>query len=393
MGLPLANQILARLQQAQGARPAAALNVDELIRSASANMQTSALNSSSWEAVRRELDVSRRKLEGVMDELPTPYEDPFGYLLIHDLVLTIEASAADVSVTLPARPVFGTLITPNVNTQTIRAGADGSHVVVVESALFNFALLFSKAVARCFPLTGPGSFRITSHAIEDRIRSDASVLQRFADAVEAYVVHGNPGLADPYLVEREHEDLARTLRLGMELFILGHEYGHAALGHLNAELPTARLFASQVEEPTDALAYSWAQEYLADAWAVPIVFAAMRRTTDCPAYLTTSGAALYFAATTIIDQSVSLLQHGSEGPIRGDSHPPSPERLRHLDHAVRQFMPDVHAEDTVRVHHAVAATVAALFARIRPRLIRGHELGLRPAARWSSIDPNHPSAP
>jgi hypothetical protein len=58
------------------------------------------------------------------------------------------------------------------------------------------------------------------------------------------------------------------------------------------------------------LAYSWAQEYLADAWAVPIVFAAMRRATDCPAYLTTAGAALYFAAATIIDQSVSLLQHG-----------------------------------------------------------------------------------
>jgi hypothetical protein len=310
MRLPLANQMLAALQQAQGARPAAALDIDELIGSTAATMLTRAHSSSSLEAVRSELDATRRKLKRVMKELPTPYEDPLGYVLIRDLVLTIEASAADVSVTLPPRPVFGTLITPQVNAQTIRAGEDGSHVVVVESALFNFALLFSKAVSRCFPPTGSGGFRITTDAIEDRIRSDPSVLQRFSDAVEAYVVHGNPGLADPYLVEHEHEELARGLRLGMELFILGHEYGHAALGHLNADLPTARLFASQVEEPTDVLAYSWAQEYLADAWAVPIVFAAMRRATDCPAYLTTAGAALYFAAATIIDQSVSLLQHG-----------------------------------------------------------------------------------
>jgi hypothetical protein len=142
--------------------------------------------------------------------------------------------------------------------------------------LFLFALLLSKAVARAMPLrptedTG-FSFSTDKDHIRQRIDSDDSVVHRFADVLLAYAATGRPGNAEQYFPEAHYGRLAEVLRNSMELFVMGHEYGHIILGHLS-QAESTESTPSGAEE----IRYSWTQEYAADFVGANLMLRAMLR--------------------------------------------------------------------------------------------------------------------
>jgi hypothetical protein len=150
-----------------------------------------------------------------------------------------------------------------------------------------FASLFSKAVVRIFlavtNANGDIELSLDAERVAARVANHPDVFERFADVKLSYVIDGNPAKAKQVYPEADYFVAAASLTHSMELFVLGHEYGHLVHGHLDgsrvevaAALPNA-IDAKPIE-------YSWEQEYEADDVGLVLCIATMNeRLNSAPA--------------------------------------------------------------------------------------------------------------
>lgn len=97
--------------------------------------------------------------------------------------------------------------------------------------------------------------------VTERIEADPEVADRFAKIIVNYAVTGNLDEAGRHLMPPGYSDLAMMLSKSLEYFVLGHEYAHILIGHLDT---TAVRKGVLPATDADALAYSWQQELDAD---------------------------------------------------------------------------------------------------------------------------------
>jgi hypothetical protein len=332
--------------------------------------------------------VSLREVSRDLDVVPSRYEDPLRYQMIRKRAEQIESAATTHGMELSDRPLLGTLPTGQVNAVTYLVPGSRDHVVLFERELFTFALLLSKAVCCTFPLepsaSGKTTFATGPAPVRRRIEEHPELIERFTEFVLAYALTGRPTLAKPYLPERAHQHLALVLRTSLELFVLGHEYGHVLARHLSQVSRTAPSRA-QLDD-VDALEYSWQQEYEADAIGCRLAHSAMKSLGHDSA-LSFWGADSFFSGMDVMDRATSLLLHGDEERQTLSSHPPSElrrERLRAtLPHIVMEKHPEEHIKP-VQLGWTIQAVIEELWVRSRPSVANAHKRGLRPARQWAS---------
>ncbi len=314
----------------------------------------------------------------------TPYEDPNWYTIMVDLSHEIEQAAKEAGLIAARRPMLGTLPTGQINAKTIRVPGTDEHIILFEWQLFLFALLLSKAVARALPLTPgePGYINVSvdPNAIRQRIYSDPSIEARFADVVLAYAVTGKPGLAEPYFAEPLYGTLTVTLLSCMELFVMGHEYGHIVLEHLTTTPRNVRPRLNEAEE----ISYSWRQEYDADLIGLELMMRVAEGQRKIPANFSYSGADLFFTAIDIMDRAVSVLNGEEETARKLGSHPPNRERRWLLRRMIPRLAGKEAAEMILEYALGVQDAVDVLWELARPRLLELHRQGIRPAPWWLS---------
>jgi hypothetical protein len=282
--------------------------------------------------------------------LPTKYEVPASYEILTVLAGDIEKGLKNLNSSIDLEelkgkvtvPAFGSLLTTEVNACAIAVPKSKEYLVVFESDLFNFCLLLSKVVALFFPIDYQYDFdkskkelihdiySIVNQNIARKINEDSRILTRFKDLVFAVTRSGTASHAAQYRIEEQYAIEAYWLRHSMELFIMGHEYGHILRNHVSHSTAVpAHLVGEEVTE----LFYLWDHEYEADLEGLNFMLAASYELNIDPA-ISIRGPTLFFDMIDIMDRAKSIVRTGGENALGGmrSSHPPPllrRERIRH----------------------------------------------------------------
>jgi hypothetical protein len=291
------------------------------------------------------------------------------------------------------RPLIGHLRTGQLNAVSMRVpGRSGAYLVLIEDQMQLFSWVLSAAVAWAIP-QGPAdangmiTFEFSLRAVTERVEADPEVAARFAEIVVSYAVRGTVDQVRDHLVPPGYLNLAQMLCTSLEYFVLGHEYAHILLGHLETGATRRGVLPAAEAE---ALVYSWQEELAAD-WLGSVL--------SINAYIEHEhedmdfgflGISLFFDALDVMDRAVALLQTGDENARQLGSHPPSELRKQRL----RDFLPALGGSQPANAGRAEAALVLAevqteiirmLWERTRPILLDLRRSGVPAAHTWRTI--------
>ena len=246
--------------------------------------------------------------------------------------------------------VFGTLGTGDVNGTAVEFRNPEYQIIVLDDGLFGYANLLTKAVLMAFPLIerSPGQFELSGDrkAIRRRIHDEPKLFERLAELILNYLVNGNVFAAEQYYPPMSYVSPIATWLDAMEYFVLGHEYGHCRLGHL--EKPD-RLIP---HESFDEVAVSWQHEYEADAFGLGVMFDCI---SDEPYRRRIAYAAVeaFFAGLEIINRSLARFYDAEPRDEGSPTHPPVAARRKALREALRSHVDAVEYEASIAYADAV----------------------------------------
>lgn len=301
------------------------------------------------------------------------------------------------------RPLVGHLQTGQLNAVSLRVpGSSDAHLVVFEDQMSRFCSMLSQAVAGvlpCHPVDANGvtAFHFDLPAVIERIQANPEVADPFIDRVVTYAVTGSLNGSGRHLPSPDYGRLATILHMSVVYFVLGHEYGHILLGHLDrAATRKGVLPATEAE----VLAYSWQQEFDADldGLTTSINTGVEQRNFDISfGFL---GISLFFDALDVMDRAVALLQTGDEDTRQLGSHPPSHFRKQHLCNSLSKTAErDPVIAESIRVAldraEVQGEIICLLWERTRPILLDLRRQGVSAAHSWRTTpkETSNESAP
>ncbi|MEU7963547.1 hypothetical protein AB0D09_08790 [Streptomyces sp. NPDC049097] len=310
-----------------------------------------------------------------------PEESYSGYSIIHGLADRIERYIPN-SFT---RPVLGMLETGEINAVTLLAPDMLTHLVVFESGLADFANLFSKAVALAMPFGDFGKGKIGFSVNLDNVRrhlaDSPDAIRRFREVVLAYLLKGEPGQAPQYFAPHPIDMQASMLRDGLELFVLGHEYGHVLANHLADSHNPRRLLGTALGELTE-VTWKWEQEHEADLLGWLLCAQVMNEKYVLP--FSHACVELFFSACEVLERALSLLVMG-RNDLRHASptHPPISSRRDVVRGFLRERVKG-EVESAIILGTAIHNIVDILWEHTAPVVLDLHQGGAQPAPRWTT---------
>jgi hypothetical protein len=313
-------------------------------------------------------------------DLPTPYEDPFTYPMMTAYAEDIEGALARAfSIRFKTRPLMGTLPLGRANAAAIRVPFIHQFIVVFHHGLFAFVNLLAKVVAAAIPSDGstePATFRYEIEEIDERMRHDSVILERFTDALTSYLLDGRPRTRGQYVLAQPNRTWCDILVQSAELFALGHEYSHIIRGHLD-----------QVEtfpgSPLAEIPLSHAQEFEADQLGAILATAAMRKRR----YDFTfgyCGTDFFCTAMDIVMRALSVLQNGTEDIYQSETHPPWLIRRSLLRLSIPHWVGGERARIPLYLATSIDHILTTLWGAARPTFVALRDAGARPSAIWNS---------
>jgi hypothetical protein len=282
---------------------------------------------------------------------------------------------------VPVRPVLGTLRSGRVNAMAVAVPNSEEFIILFEDGLFGFANLLTKAVFKAIPVDEDSEEKMSfSTDVKEwlaQLDRDPNPVIRLFDALTAYLLQGHPHQAKPYLMDTPRMHLASTLRTSMEVFVLGHEYGHIVSGHLSRKnLKKSRVGVDQAE----VIALNQMQEIEADQKGLELMMNVnLMKNFDLS--LSFWGADFFFACIDIIEQSASLIRYGEKRETFVDTHPPTNFRREAVREMLRLSAPNDFAAP-IKLADNLQFMLNRMFAEIEPLLVKLHKEGHRLAPGW-----------
>lgn len=208
-------------------------------------------------------------------KMPTRLEQPFSYFILERICSDIETALKSEYPNLQ-RPRFGSLPTGTLNASALAAPGSDCSIVVVNTGLFPFCHELVKIGLETIRFEFEGENIIIDHGEESfnrLFRRNEAILLRFSKALEDFsndrVIRGQ---AAP---DQWHDPAVVQMVRSLEIFVVGHEYGHLALGHKSDVRTPLRNRAADthvtLEPDAELVVRSWEQEIAADlfgAWVL-----------------------------------------------------------------------------------------------------------------------------
>ena len=272
-------------------------------------------------------EMMRALERDVLDALNYPtsrYQDPLKHQRLVELAGQIQRAGLKLGLRTVAEPVLGTLRTGTINAMSLQFPELASPLILFESELFTFALLMSKAVVQTFPLvSGPRGYTFATDkaAVLSVLSRNPELQARFSEATLAYVLEGAPSSARPYLADPPQARLAQALFDSMELFVMGHEFGH--LVDVAPVLPKVELPAGM---PGEDVIRNWLLELRADAIGLQLMLMAKDEEAQFDLSLAAWGADFFFSCMDTVEKAKAVLLTGTDEVPMSPTHPPSPIR-------------------------------------------------------------------
>jgi hypothetical protein len=299
---------------------------------------------------------------------PTPYEDPTLYSMLLEMSDSIEAAWRTTTFPPPPRLLFGSLPSGIINAETIPV-QDKEYIIAFQRGLFDFAHQLSKVAASVFP---PIDLRrgwfSKDFDIAAATKANPEVLNQFNRILRAYVVDGDSRSIAWYPVDDAHRPAAGILLRSLELFVLGHEYGHVLVKSEAGLGPPP---------PNSRLREAWDREYGADRVGLSLMNAVTR---DLP--LTFWGPVQFFSGMEAFRRALSILRTGEVDPGTSGDHPPPLVRAQNLRAVVRESMPGAEAEKAIHLADQLDAFWGRLWQMSEERWIAMHKQKVKPSLIW-----------
>jgi hypothetical protein len=323
-----------------------------------------------------------KSMKQAIADTPSPYEDPINYSIMKGLSFEIQSAIDLLGLKLTSRPVIGTLPLHDINARTVLIPGSTEHLVLFDHGLFVFALLLAKAIAQAFPIrdgqNGQGDqiiLDLSREAIVGNITENPAVSRRFIQALSGYIM-GRPSNAPQYFTTPFYTHISQFMINSLELFILGHEYGHVIAGHLSAETPTAALLPDAANS-AEAVEYSWKQEYEADFYGEVLSIVAMNekfKDAGDAMKFKYAGSELFFGAVDAVDRAISTIAYGHDRSRRASfTHPPSSQRRLNIRQSLPGIMQSEHAASAVQMGEIIEDAMEVLWQAAMPTFLNLYE--------------------
>jgi len=168
------------------------------------------------------------------------------------------------------------------------------------------------------------SFSLEPELVNQRLQSTPELSDRLFDLLNAYATTGSPAKSKQYDPEESYVPLVDTIRDGMELFIVAHEFGHVYAGHLSDFLRRRGMLPDNLEDENP----SHILEHEADLLGLLLTLQAMSAR-GYDAALSYVGIELFFSSLEIAARARHILEHGTEDgyvDAPSDTHPSNAQR-------------------------------------------------------------------
>lgn len=251
----------------------------------------------------------------------TRYEVPHSAILLNTLFAKIDETAKRINCKIAKRPIIGTAFSKSFNAFAVRVPDTKENVIVFESELFTLCNLLAKIIASCLPDFKIGekvSFSYTKDRIENHLRTNPIISQRFADFVDNAILEGQPNKTKQYFLSDIVGKLHYELLNSLELFIVGHEYGHIFAGHLDKAILVKTMIG---DEEFSKIKPDWQMEYEADFHGVNLLVNSDNSRNFLP--FSILGPELFFTFIDITERANALIYQGKEVRSSGDDEHPA----------------------------------------------------------------------
>lgn len=259
-----------------------------------------------------------RKIKGV--NLPTKFEDPISYLILTEKISAVEEAIGKLSLTIPSRPKFGTLPTAEINARAVPVPLTNDRLIVLNTQTFSFNYEMTKTVLPTVGIRNENeenfSLDLSPENALQIIRSDATIRRSFVDTLLDFLLIAPA--PSRIRLDQTYDPAIIKIVDAMELFQVGHEYGHVIRQH-----PVLRIDKLQLaSDPNDkapievsAVTRSWTNELEADFLGFKIMVQAIKsKNQDFLRIYAMSGPLLFMEYMDILDRAKYLIDHGSEKP-------------------------------------------------------------------------------
>jgi hypothetical protein len=327
--------------------------------------------------------MSKRFDDNVKD-CPSLYEQPLWFGLLTTFTQEIDEILQERSSFLPQNYLFGTLPTGMVNGIALKVPDCSYTLLLFEDGLFGFANLMSKAVAHAFQfqknVDDKVELSVSADEIENKISSNPDLTFRFFDALASYLVKGDPHFAEQYYPDSNYEPVVSCLRNSMEIFVLGHEYGHLICNHLSSKLKKT-ICIGDIE--ASIIPTAWEQEFEADVKGLEIMLAVMaKRGFDLP--LSFWGADLFFSCIDIVEKGIHILSTGHTAPsdVLSKTHPPTSLRRERLREVMQNSLDNEVSSSAIYLADNTKKVIDIYWTRTEKILLEMYSDGIQLAPVW-----------
>jgi hypothetical protein len=272
--------------------------------------------------------------------IKTKYELPESILILSSLFDKIDVAATRLTYQLNKKPFIGTAFSKEFNAFAARVPGTEESLLVFESELFTLCNLLAKIIASCLPdfkIDESGvSFKRKKIRIKNHIDTNPLIKERFKDFVINAVINGLPNGTRQYFLSETVSKLQYELLSSIELFIVGHEYGHIYAGHIDKALVKTRMINN---EQLEFISPDWQMEFEADFYGLSLLV----NTDSAHSFLPFSllGPELFFTFLDIFERANTLVALGTEIHSNGgNTHPPTIERRKKIRELLGESIPE-----------------------------------------------------
>ena len=272
------------------------------------------------------LDLIKRWVDNL--KLPTCYENPLVYILLKQYAENIDKARQEMNRPMLSVVHIATLPTTEVNAYTYPATDSRDSVIAFNAQLFMFAYQMSKVTfptleVRNDQASGRIAVNTSKKKALELLNSNPDIVTNYVMAILEFLLLVPPS-TEP--ISQSYDPLLISLTEGMEMFAVGHEYGHVVLNHksptMNIRLGADSLTTASVAPTTvPVLARSWKQELEADQEGIQLLIhflkqkAKTSQVEDAKWVYTLKGALFFFECLDLIEQAKFIRDRG-EVPVR-----------------------------------------------------------------------------
>lgn len=272
--------------------------------------------------------------------------------------------------------LFGTLPIGQVNGFAVNIDQSDYKLIILSEGVFGFFHLLTKAIGGLFCVPGsPGTMMPDKLKIMQVLDYSGIVWDRVFDLVMAYAVYQDPYRAKQY-ADPENTDckMRDYLRNAVEIFIMGHEFGHIIHGHLGSR---------KIEHGNaNEIILNQLQEFEADNIGLNLSMdVAVNK--NIGTAIGFAGADFFLSSMHFFEKCLSLLKNGEVIDITNvyGTHPPFKLRRAFIRELLEK-MDEQERNEILDFAHTLDLVLNSLFEKLKPAILNAHKKGIRPGSLW-----------